>query len=145
MKNSGIVKEKEKNKITISMYKESACSHCNKCSDSAKITNNFTLISDREDIKVGDIVTFEMEDKQVFKAALIVYIIPLIAMFVGYFLGDRYGFSEGKNIGISFLFLVLSFLGIFIYDKKVVKNRMEESVKIISIEKKEEKWIWLKR
>ncbi|WP_297596481.1 SoxR reducing system RseC family protein [uncultured Cetobacterium sp.] len=137
MKNSGIVKDKKGNKITISMYKESACSHCNKCNESAKITNNFTLISDRKDIEIGDIVTFEMEDKQVFKAALIVYILPLIAMFIGYFLGDKNGFTEGQNIGMSFLFLVLSFLGIFVYDKKVVKNRMEKSVKIIALEKKE--------
>lgn len=136
MKNSGLVKEKLGNKVTISMYKESACSHCNKCSDSAKIANDFTFISNGEDIKVGDIVTFEMEDNQVFKAAMVVYIFPLIVMFLAYFTAAKIGLSEGECIGSSFGGLIIAFMGIFFYDKFIVKNKMEKSVKIIDIEKR---------
>ncbi|MGL4652950.1 MAG: SoxR reducing system RseC family protein [Cetobacterium sp.] len=136
MKSSGLVKERLGNKLVISMYKESACSHCNNCSDSAKIANTFTFITDRDDVNIGDIITFEMEDNQVFKAAMIVYIFPLIFMFLGYFLGSKLGFSEGKNIGMSFMSLVVAFIGIFVYDKKIVKHKIEKSVKIIDIERK---------
>lgn len=134
MKNTGVVKNVEKNKITLSMYKESACSHCNKCSDSNKITNDYTIYTN-ENIQVGDIVTFEMEDSQVLKAATIVYIFPVIAIFLGYYLGSYLGYSEGKCILFSLGGLVASFIGIFLYDKLVVKNKMEKNVRIISIEK----------
>lgn len=136
MKNSGLVKKIVGNKITVSMYKESACSHCNKCSDGAKMAKDFTFMSNGYDIKIGDIVTFEMEDNQVFKAAIIVYIIPLIFMFLNYFIASSMGLSEGKCIGASFSGLVVAFIGIFFYDKFIVKNKIEKSVKIINIEKR---------
>ncbi|WP_291943813.1 SoxR reducing system RseC family protein [Cetobacterium sp.] len=136
MKSSGLVKKIVGNKVIVSMYKESACSHCSKCSDSAKIANDFTFISNVDNIKIGDIITFEMEDNQVFKAAIIVYIIPLILMFLTYFIASNMGLSEGKCIGASFSGLVIAFIGIFFYDKFVVKNKMEKSVKIIDIEKR---------
>ena len=136
MKSSGKVKSVEKNRVTLSMYKESACSHCNKCSDSNKIANDYTIYTN-EDIKVGDIVTFEMDDSQVLKAATIVYIIPVISIFLGYFLGSSVGLSEGKCILLSLIGLVTTFAGIYFYDKLVVKNRMEKSVQIISVEKGE--------
>jgi len=136
MKSSGLVKDKLGEKLVVSMYKESACSHCNNCSETAKIANIFTFISDRSDINIGDIITFEMEDNQVFKAAMIVYILPLIFMFLGYFIGSKAGFSEGENIGISFLSLVMAFIGIFVYDRKIVKYKMEKSVRIINVERR---------
>ena len=136
MKSSGLVKKKSGNKITISMYKESACSHCNKCSDSAKIANDFTFISNKTNVEIGDIITFEMEDNQVFRAAIIVYIIPLIIMFLFYFIADKIGMSEGECIGMSFGGLVTAFICIFFNDKFIVKNKIEKSVKIIGIEKK---------
>ena len=77
-----------------------------------------------------------MEDNQVFKAAIIVYIIPLIFMFLTYFIASNMGLSEGECIGASFSGLVIAFIGIFFYDKFVVKNKMEKSVKIIDIEKR---------
>ncbi|WP_448820884.1 SoxR reducing system RseC family protein [Cetobacterium sp.] len=136
MKSSGLVKKIEKNRITVSMYKESACSHCNKCSDSSKIVNDFTFISDMNNIKLGDIITFEMEDNQVFKAAIIVYILPLISILLTYFIASNMGLSEGGSIGASFGGLVLTFIGIFFYDKFIVKNKMEKSVKVIGVEKR---------
>lgn len=136
MKSSGLVKDKMGNKLVISMYKESACSHCNNCSESAKIANTFTFISNRNDISIGDVITFEMEDNQVFKAAMIVYIIPLIFMFLGYYMGSKFGLTEGKTIATSFISLIAAFVGIFIYDRKVVKHKMEKAVKIIDVERK---------
>ncbi|MGL5088425.1 MAG: SoxR reducing system RseC family protein [Cetobacterium sp.] len=136
MKSSGLVKEKNGNKLTVSIYKESACSHCNNCSDSSKISNTLVFICEDSDIKVGNIIKFEMEDNKIFKAAFIVYIIPLIFMFLGYFLGDKLNLTEGKRILMSFGSLVLAFLGVFIYDKIIVKNKIEKFINIIEVEKK---------
>lgn len=136
MKSSGLVKKITENKVTVSMYKESACSHCNKCSDSAKITNDFTFVSNVDGIKIGDIITFEMKDNQVFKAAIIVYMLPLIAMFLSYFIASNMGLPESKCVMASFSGLILAFIGLFFYDRFVVKNEMEKSVNIIGVEKR---------
>lgn len=132
MQNSGIIKKINKNCITVSMYKETACSHCNNCSD--KITNEITFFTD-VNVEVGDIVTFEMDDRQVLKAASIVYILPIIFMILGYFLGDKLGLSEAYCILTSFLSLIISFIGIYFYDKNIVKKEMENEITIISITK----------
>ncbi|MGL5001000.1 MAG: SoxR reducing system RseC family protein [Cetobacterium sp.] len=136
MKSSGLVKEKYGNKLKVSIYKESACSHCNNCSDTSKISNTLDFICEDKNIEVGDVIKFELEDNVIFKSAFIVYIIPLVFLFLGYFLGDIISLSEGKKITMSFGGLVLAFLGIFIYDKFFIKSKVEKFIKIIEIEKK---------
>lgn len=136
MINSGIIESINNNKLTVSIYKESACSHCNKCSDNAKIANKIMISYDKTDVNIGDIITFEMEDSQIFKAALIVYILPLIFMFLGYYLVSKSGFNEGVAVISSFLSLFFSFIGIFFYDRKIVKKKIENSIDIISIKKR---------
>lgn len=133
MQASGIVKKIYDDKIELSVFKESACAHCNKCSEKQKITKTYTLKIDRK-VKIGDIVTIDIEDRDVLKAASIVYIIPIFFMFFGYFIGLKFNFSEGKCIFTSFLSLLVSFLGIFIYDKKLPKDKFEKNIKIIKIE-----------
>ena len=136
MINSGIIESINNNKLTVSIYKESACSHCNKCGDNAKIANKIMISYDKTDVNIGDIITFEMEDSQIFKAALIVYILPLIFMFLGYYLVSKSGFNEGVAVISSFLSLFFSFIGIFFYDRKIVKKKIENSIDIISIKKR---------
>jgi sigma-E factor negative regulatory protein RseC len=136
MKSSGLVKEKDGNKLTVSIYKESACSHCNNCSENSKISNTLTFISENKDVRVGDIIKFEAEDRMILKAAFIVYIIPLIFMFLGYILGDKLNLSEGKKIIISFGSLIFTFFVIFFYDKLIVKNKIENFIRVIEIERK---------
>lgn len=138
MRSSGVVKEKTEKEIIVSMFRDSACSHCDKCGDDKKISNDFSISTDRDDISVGDIITFEMADEQVFKAAMIVYLIPVVAMFLGYFIGDKLNYSDGIKIFMTFGFMLLSFLGLHIYDKKVVKAKTDASIEIVSVEKKEE-------
>lgn len=138
MKNSGIVKNVNGTLVTLSMYKETACSHCNKCSDSNKVTNDFKFNTDKK-LEVGDIVTFEIEDKKVLKAATIVYIIPIIAMFLGYYLSSTLNYDEPTCIIFSFLALVLSFIGVYFYDKKLGRNHFENDIVISSIKKVEGK------
>ncbi|MGX6591559.1 SoxR reducing system RseC family protein [Cetobacterium ceti] len=134
MKKNGMVKSLDNNYATLSIFKESACSHCSKCSESNKIANEIR-IKNENNLEIGDIVTFEMEDGLILRAALLVYILPIILFFLGYFVGDFFKFSEVIKIFMSFLFLVLSFLGLYFYDRKIVKNTLEKEIHIISIEK----------
>lgn len=71
---------------------------------------------------VGDLVEVEMAQGSVLGAAAIVYLIPLVSFFVGYFLGAAASgwlglAKEGTGIVAGMLALVLSFVGVARYDR----------------------------
>ena len=140
MINKGIIKKAlENDQFLIQIYKDSACSHCSGCGDASKITKEeiFT-IKDRK-AEIGDILTFEIESKKILSAALLVYVFPIFAMISGYLLSNSAGTSEGWSIFYSFLALIVSFLIIFLYDKFFAKKKIEKDIKILSIEKNDDK------
>ena len=101
--------------------RESACSgDCHKCSGcgAAKEAVLFTaqnLIGARR----GDLVKVESATGPVLKAAVVLYVIPLILFFLGYYLGTLPGSFGALGGGLGF---VLGVAIIVIYDRKVVKK-----------------------
>ncbi len=83
MVNKGIVTKIRGNQITVQLYKSSACSHCSACSEEGKKANTFDFTFN-EKVERGDLVTLEIAEKEVMKAALIVYILPPVFMILGY-------------------------------------------------------------
>ncbi|MGL4307539.1 SoxR reducing system RseC family protein [Cetobacterium sp. SF1] len=135
MKKTGVVKNISNNWVIISIFKESACAHCSNCSESKKIDTEIK-IKNNEDLSIGDVVTFEMEDNIVLQAALIVYIVPIIFFFLGYFIGSKVlHLKESFCILASFISLILSFVGINIYDRTSGKKKFQEDIKITSVKK----------
>ncbi|KDE70476.1 hypothetical protein FUSO6_04280 [Fusobacterium necrophorum DAB] len=133
MENKGIVQKIEGNRITVKLFKDSSCSHCNQCHGASKYGKDFEFETDKK-AKVGDLVTLEIAEKEVIKAAAIAYIFPPLMMIAGYLLADRLGFSENHSILGSFIGLGLAFLGLFLYDKLFAKKTIEEEIQIISVE-----------
>lgn len=134
MVNSGVVTRVNGHNITVHLYKESACAHCSKCGDKEKMASLFEFRCQQE-VEAGDTITFEIEDNSVLSIAALVYIVPIFFMIGGYYLSSTLGFSEGLSILTSFLGLILSFLGIHLYDKKKGDKVINESIKITNIEK----------
>ena len=102
--------------------RESACSgDCHKCSGcgAAKGAVLFTA-SNPIGARRGDLVKVESETGPVLKAAVVLYVIPLILFFLGYYLGTLPG-----NFGALFgcLGFVLGVGIVVIYDRKVVKKQ----------------------
>lgn len=135
MEKSGIIKEIKNDKAIVMIFKESSCAHCNKCSENEKISNELEIPL-QPNMNIGDTITFEMNDKKLYKIATLIYILPLIAMIIGYFVGQLLNFSEKLDILLSFIFLILTFLIIHFYDKIYLSKDIIDSIKIISIEKK---------
>ena len=133
MENKGIVQKIEGNRITVKLFKDSSCSHCNQCHGASKYGKDFEFETDKK-AKVGDLVTLEIAEKEVIKAAAIAYIFPPLMMIAGYLLADRLGFSENQSILGSFLGLGLAFFGLFVYDKLFTKKTIEEEIQVISVE-----------
>lgn len=134
MINKGIVTKIKGNKISVRLYKSSACSHCSACSEEAKSGKIFDFPFDKE-VEKGDLVTLEIAEKEVMKAAIIVYVIPPIFMILGYIVAASLNFSETMSALGSFVGLAVSFLILFLYDKFFAKKNIEEEIKIIAVEK----------
>lgn len=134
MINKGMVKGIEKDgRVRVQVYKDSACSHCSGCSEGSKINREELFKIDNFQVKPGDIVTFEMETKELMQAAMIVYIFPILGMFAGYALAAYTGKSEGISITYSFFALFLSFGIIFLYDRFFVRNKKRNSIVVIDV------------
>ena len=68
--------------------------------------------------QVGDLVKIEAESGPVLKAAVVMYMVPMILFFVGYAIGAIWG------LGALFggLFFALSIALVVVYDRKVVRK-----------------------
>lgn len=101
--------------------RESACSgDCHKCSGCGAAKEAVIFTADNPiGAKTGDFVKVVSETAPVLKAAVVLYIIPLILFFLGYYLGTLPG-----NFGAlgGFLGFVLGIAIVVIYDRLVVKK-----------------------
>lgn len=137
MKSNGKVIGIDGNKIKLKMFKESSCAHCSGCGDANKMARELEVTYDGE-IELGDIVTFELEDAKMLKIGFIVYVLPVIIMILGFVIFMKLGFSENTSVFGAFAFLVLSFVGLHIYDKFFVKEKVE--MKVTAVERGNEEF-----
>lgn len=134
MVNKGIITKIDGNIIAVKLYKSSSCSHCSCCSEVNKMGSSFEFKINQK-VELGDLVTLEISEKDVVKAAFIAYIFPPLFMIIGYLITDYLGFSEMKSIIGSFVGLGIGFIFLAIYDKLFAKKTIDEEIKIISVEK----------
>ena len=102
--------------------RESACSgDCHKCSGcgAAKEAVLFTA-ENRIGAKRGDLVKVESDTGTVLKAAVVLYILPLVLFFLGYYIGDVL-WSLGALVGCAGFALGVAV--IVIYDRKVIRKK----------------------
>lgn len=106
---------------TVVHVRQSACSgDCHKCSGCGAAQETIMLKA-KNPIGAGrgDLVTLESATGPVLKAAAVLYLIPMVLFFAGYFAGDAL-WSMGALVGcLSFAAgIVLA----VIYDRKIGKN-----------------------
>lgn len=104
--------------------RRSSCESCGACGMGGRAEMSFMLKNDIG-AQVGDRVLIEMRSHALYKAAFLVYTIPLVAMVLGFLLGQFIGGSWGMSpepaeffgIGTGFLFLVIAFLVLRWFDQ----------------------------
>lgn len=101
--------------------RESACSgDCHKCSGCGAAKEAIVFTADNPiGARTGDLVIVRSETGPVLKAAAVLYMLPLVLFFLGYFLGDTLGLS-GALFGC--LAFVLSIVIIVLYDRRMAKK-----------------------
>ena len=103
------------------VIRESACSgDCHKCSGcgAAKEALHFDAVN-AINARPGDMVIVESESGPVLTGAMVLYMVPLVLFFLGYFLGDQIG--KGGLCGcIGFL---AGIAGAALYDRLVAAKK----------------------
>lgn len=107
---------------TVIHVRESACSgDCHKCSGCGAAKEAVLFTADNPiGARQGDLVKVESDTGTVLKAAVVLYVLPLILFFLGYYLGDVMG---GKGVLISCLGFLVGVGIIVLYDRLVVKKK----------------------
>ena len=102
--------------------RESACSgDCHKCSGCGAAKEAILLEAVNPiGAEPGDLVTVEAATGPVLKAALVMYMVPMVLFFVGYALGAAL-FQQGALVGCLAFFLSIGLA--VVYDRKVVKKQ----------------------
>ncbi|MDK2798687.1 MAG: sigma-E factor negative regulatory protein RseC [Clostridiales bacterium] len=94
------------------------CETCGGCEVSSQKVEAYNTVG----AKVGQVVRLDMKDTQVLFAAFMVYIVPLIMLFIGYAIGYSLFINEIVGVISGLLLLVASFLVIKRIDKKLGKS-----------------------
>ena len=106
---------------TVMHVRESACSgDCHKCSGCGA-AKEAIILEARNDLgaKAGELVKIESASGPVLKAAMVMYMIPMILFFAGYALGSLW------NLGalVGGLCFAASIALAVLYDRKVIKKQ----------------------
>ena len=121
----GIVKKTIKDKALVEIVRSSACKKCGACQIDPEEKVVIAHATNSAGAKTGDTVEVELNFEAVMSASLIVYIIPLVAFFLGSligFYGIRIGAKGPENPVIALLtglvFIAIAYLIIKVLDKK---------------------------
>lgn len=112
---------------TVIHLRQSACSgDCHKCSGCGAAQETILLKAENPIGAVpGDLVTVVSESGPVLKAAMVLYLAPLVLFFLGYLLGAA--FWEAGALTGCLAFALGIFLAV-VYDRRVVRKQKNEYI-----------------
>ncbi|MFN2364732.1 MAG: SoxR reducing system RseC family protein [Halarsenatibacteraceae bacterium] len=94
MEEEAVVVKSLDGRAEVRLIKQSACQHCEHdcglAGDSHEIKELNVEVENPIDAKPGQKVVLEMGNKEVYFASILVYLLPLIFMFAGYFIFGAY-------------------------------------------------------
>lgn len=95
------------------------CPRCESCIFQSEIK---TLARNRIQARPGQKVVIATKSKDIFGAAVMVYLMPIVLMLVSYALASFCGAKEGLRILMSFLALLVS-AGVLVLSQRSKKNK----------------------
>lgn len=132
MKAFGIVESVRGEGAVVTVKRDTACGDsCATCPSKCHQRNNKIIAKNPLGAKAGDKVTIEMKSSTVLKSAFLVYILPLIMLFAGYYGVDYLGYEERVSVLCGLILFSLTFLVLHIWDKH---HKERFSTTIVEIE-----------
>lgn len=116
---TGTVVKQEHSGVLVSFERLAACHGCNACGREKQTTTVFVPGNARQ----GDRVSVQIPDVQVLKASALMYLIPLIGLVAGLFIGGAA--TSGRDLGMvvgGLIGLIISALLLKMADKRLGKR-----------------------
>ena len=129
MEEWGTVIEVLKEEVKVKLESRSICKKCGICLIGEEGFRILVVeVDSSQKIKVGDKVEIQLlPGESILLPIFVVFIVPLIALFIGIFTGHLlsrwWGYSLLLSISFGLTFFLFSFLFAYWYDKKVQRKR----------------------
>ena len=112
----------------VSVKRQSACSHdCAKCGGGCSelmVSSTVSVIAANAiGAQPGDTVTVESSTRGVLGAAVMVYLVPFLLFFVGYFAAAALGLPSGGSAAVGALGFALGLLLAVLWDRRVRRQQ----------------------
>lgn len=131
MLQTGIVQKTHHNTAEVKIIRSASCGES--CAECGMCPGREVLVEavNEPSASAGDAVLLDMSGKKVLGAAFLVYIVPLIALIAGYFIGAAVFKSENFAVLSAFILMAAAFFAIIFIDKKVKRRFTPRIVRII--------------
>ena len=135
-----VVEQLKNNHAKVKIRKSSSCDACSYkgfCNPFGK-DSMIIMAANPLNAETGQRVRINFKSEREIKAAAILYIIPLIALLAGAFIGNAlnlFGNQDASAAFFSILFLISTFLGIRYYSHRKYKRNVSYKPTIIEIVK----------
>ena len=112
----------------VSVPRKSACGHdCSKCGGgcSELMVSSTVAVTAANPVRAmpGDMVQVESSTGGILKAAVVVYLVPFLLFFLGYFVCAALGMSGGISASVGIIGFAVGLLLAVLMDRKVKRNR----------------------
>lgn len=126
MEEIGVVVQTQGETAKVRMTRHSSCERCGACGMGGAREAEFTVLNPVGACP-GQRVRIRVAPGTLYRAAFLVYIIPMIGLILGYLLGrwlaQYYGIGIEEEIGMfaGFSVMALSFIGLYRFDRRHLK------------------------
>lgn len=108
----------------VQLMRQMDCKNCSNCDVCTQKPGTELLANAANTIgaQVGDMVEVESVAGSSIGIALIVYVVPCIFLFLGYFLGQAIGLTEMASVGVGAIGIVIGFLPAIMLNRVITKR-----------------------
>ncbi len=118
MREIGVVESTNGTTAVVSVKRNSSCGEsCATCSAHCNLKGNKITAQNKLGAMAGDLVSIEMRTSTVLKSAFMVYILPLLMLFLGYFYTEYKTGDETKSLICALGAFLITFIFLLIWDK----------------------------
>lgn len=125
---TGRVVESMDGRVEVCFNRPEACDHCSGCAGQ----KHKTLVTLKGNAPLGSTVDVEMPAKQVFKASVLAYVVPMLLLFAGLALGMAVFKNEGLAALTGLVCMGLSW-AILRYTEKYLQKKRNWQPYIVAI------------
>ena len=139
MRETGIVIKNDGNNIDVQMQPSGECGSCGACFIN-KSKLQVLSVSQQSKVQPGETVEIEVSPAFAIQSAFLIFLLPLLVMIVCYYIFQAYVDLPGLNdvhAGIigALTGLIFSYIGVFLYDRHLLKLKADRSIRIVRVVK----------